>query len=85
MKIEAKEAECYRCHHHILDTGGCLFTAIEQSTGAMGGADEVQSNRQSEEKREGIAEAGTYRDVPEWKHGVRKISTPCLQRITLHK
>lgn len=28
---------------------------------------------------EGIVEAGVHRDVPDWKHGVRRISTPCFQ------
>lgn len=38
MKVEATEAECYHRRHHTADTGGCLFTAMEKSTGAMVGA-----------------------------------------------
>ena len=34
-----------------------------------------------EEKREGIREAGTYRDVLAWKRSLRRISTPCLQSV----
>lgn len=34
----------------------------------VGGADEVQSDRGSEEKQEEIAEAGTRWDTPDWKH-----------------
>lgn len=34
MKAEATEAEYYRCLHHIVDIGGCLFTAMEKSMGA---------------------------------------------------
>lgn len=83
MKVEATEAECYCCHRHIVDTGGCLFTAMEKSTAGavLAGADEVQSDKQSEEKREGIVEAGMCRDIPNWKHGMRRIATHCLQSI----
>lgn len=71
MKVEATEVEHYhRRRHHIADSGDwCLFTAMEKSTGAMGGADEVQSDRQSEGKWEEIVEAGMYRDIPDWNSG----------------
>lgn len=48
MKVGATAAECYRRRHRIADTAGCLFTAIKKSIGAMGGADEVQSDRRGE-------------------------------------
>lgn len=57
-----------RCHcHDVAHPGGCFFTVTEKS-GSVRGADEVQCDRQSEEKREEIVEAGTHWDTPDWKH-----------------
>lgn len=57
-----------RCHrHNATHPGGCFFTATEKSR-SVRGADEVQCDRKSEEKREEIVEAGTHWDIPDWKH-----------------
>lgn len=80
MKVDATEAECFR-HRHNVVRSWWLLLHYDKSRSATGGADEVQSDRRSEEEQEKIVEAGTHRDILDWKQGGRRISTPHLQSV----
>lgn len=50
-KLQKRKIKVWK--HHMVDIGRCSFAAMEKSMGAMRGADEVRSDRQSGEKAGG--------------------------------